>query len=266
MNKVYLRYNDIGEEVRLLQRALNEKLNLRLKADGVFGKLTEEALRQYQRLHNLHVTGVYGQFEISLLGNFITAKYIREKDLELIALNNNLPISIVKAIKEVEARADGFLYDGRAVILFERHKFYRELVKESGTLRADTVASAYPDICNPERGGYRGYEQEYERMLRAAGISQEAAYKSCSYGLFQILGSNFREAGYVSVLDFFSDQQESEHKQLLSFMKFVRANSSLYMALKQRNYKRIAELYNGKKHQDNDYVKKLSLADARYVK
>ena len=116
---MYLRYNDIGEEVRLLQRALNEKLNLRLKADGVFGKLTEEALRQYQRLHNLHVTGVYGQFEISLLGNFITAKYIREKDLELIALNNNLPISIVKAIKEVEARADGFLYDGRAVILLK---------------------------------------------------------------------------------------------------------------------------------------------------
>lgn len=262
---MYLRYGDVGEEVTLLQRALNEKLNYRLKADGHFGKLTEEALRKFQSLNNFHVTGVYSQFEINLLSPFISAKYIRQKDLETIAEQENLPVSIVKALRKVEARNEGFLYDGRVIILFERHKFYRHLVRETGQLNADKNAAMNPSICNPEKGGYLGYEKEHLRLQNAINIHKEAALKSFSSGLFQILGSNFRECGYGTAEQFYSDQMVSEHNHAKAFFNFIKSNRALQAAVRQRNYVRIAELYNGPNQSTGEYAKKLAIADASFA-
>lgn len=61
-----IKINSKGTEVRVLQ----EKLNL--VVDGVFGKLTEEAVKQYQRENGLIVDGVVGESTWSKLGIYST--------------------------------------------------------------------------------------------------------------------------------------------------------------------------------------------------
>ncbi|BAY24287.1 peptidoglycan binding domain-containing protein [Calothrix sp. NIES-2100] len=55
-----LRFGDSGDAVRVLQRLL---LNNRyaVKVDGVFGALTETAVKAFQNQRNLNADGVVGQ-------------------------------------------------------------------------------------------------------------------------------------------------------------------------------------------------------------
>ena len=56
-----LKLGSIGNEVKALQ----EKLNL--KADGIFGPITEEAVKDFQRSNGLEVDGIVGANTISKL-------------------------------------------------------------------------------------------------------------------------------------------------------------------------------------------------------
>ncbi|MGW4023883.1 peptidoglycan-binding domain-containing protein [Streptomyces sp. NPDC005009] len=56
----YLTNGDTGTGVRVLQRALNKCYSAGLTVDGVFGDLTEAALRRAQRATGATVDGEYG--------------------------------------------------------------------------------------------------------------------------------------------------------------------------------------------------------------
>ena len=261
-----LKYNDTGEAVRFMQRALNEVLNTQLKADGRFGKLTEESIRELQKRNGFNVNGIFGAAENALLNPLIERKYLKQQDMDRLSMENNLPNSIVKALRDVEARADGFLYSGQVIILFERHKFYRNLVRNFGQQQTDMIAMSHPDICNVERGGYLGYSGEYNRFAKAQSIHLDSAIRSTSYGLFQILGSNFLEAGYHSTIAFKEAMEHSELSQFKAFLSFIKSNPSLLSAIKQKNYEKIAILYNGKNQTNGEYAEKLRKADHSYVR
>ena len=260
-----LKYGDVGEDVKFAQRALNQLLNTRLKADGSFGKLTEESVRNLQKQKGFPLTGVIGQFESMIIGPIVETKYLTNEDILNAANRANLPVSIVRALREVEARSDGFLYDGRAVILFERHKFYQALVRIKGQSYADGIASNYPDICNNVRGGYLGYEGEYSRFSQAFTLDPVSAIKSTSFGLFQIRGVLHQQCGYADAYSFEHAMQLSEKNHLDAFIKFVLSDQRLSAAIRQRNYNRIAELYNGPNSEINSYAEKLRLADTKFV-
>lgn len=55
-----LRRGSEGELVQSLQKRLNEEIGSGLKVDGIFGKLTEDAVKAYQKAHKLAVDGVVG--------------------------------------------------------------------------------------------------------------------------------------------------------------------------------------------------------------
>ena len=70
-NMPTLRRGSKGEQVKLLQEALNETpagAGMDLKADGVFGAETEKAVRQFQADHGLTVDGVVGAKTWKALG------------------------------------------------------------------------------------------------------------------------------------------------------------------------------------------------------
>jgi hypothetical protein len=70
-NMPTLRRGSRGEQVKLLQEALNETpagAALDLKVDGVFGAETEKAVRQFQADHGLTVDGVVGKKTWKALG------------------------------------------------------------------------------------------------------------------------------------------------------------------------------------------------------
>lgn len=62
-----LRKGSRGEDVKTLQQALN-KNGYNLTIDGVFGIKTEEAVRDYQKKHDLSVDGVVGAKTWTMLG------------------------------------------------------------------------------------------------------------------------------------------------------------------------------------------------------
>ena len=56
-----LRYGSRGNDVKTLQTMLNEITDADLKVDGIFGKDTRTAVRQFQREYGLTVDGVVGR-------------------------------------------------------------------------------------------------------------------------------------------------------------------------------------------------------------
>ena len=67
-----LKLGSIGNEVKALQ----EKLNL--KADGIFGPLTEEAVKDFQRSNGLKVDGIVGANTLSKLNLSVNKRNIKE--------------------------------------------------------------------------------------------------------------------------------------------------------------------------------------------
>lgn len=67
-----LKLGSIGNEVKALQ----EKLNL--KADGIFGPLTEEAVKDFQRSNGLEVDGIVGANTLSKLNLSVNKRNIKE--------------------------------------------------------------------------------------------------------------------------------------------------------------------------------------------
>ena len=67
-----LKLGNRGNEVKTLQ----EKLNL--KADGIFGPLTEEAVKDFQRSNSLEVDGIVGANTLSKLNLSVNKRTIKE--------------------------------------------------------------------------------------------------------------------------------------------------------------------------------------------
>lgn len=67
-----LKLGSKGNDVKLLQ----EKLNL--KADGIFGPITEEAVKDFQRSNGLEVDGIVGTNTLSKLNLSVNKRNIKE--------------------------------------------------------------------------------------------------------------------------------------------------------------------------------------------
>lgn len=67
-----LKLGSVGNEVKAIQ----EKLNL--KIDGIFGPLTEEAVKDFQRSNSLEVDGIVGANTLSKLNLSVNKRTIKE--------------------------------------------------------------------------------------------------------------------------------------------------------------------------------------------
>ena len=113
------------------------------------------------------------------------------------------------SILSVEASGCGFLTDRRPAILFERHIFSR---LTNGTYDADD-----PDISAPTAGGYGSPgAHQFARLAAAIQLDRPAALQSASWGLGQILGENFKQAGFEDIETMVSTMVSGEDKQLLA--------------------------------------------------
>lgn len=253
-----LKFGSKGEDVMVLQGRLNA-LGFVLAVDGHFGAKTEAAVKQLQRQSGLVVDGVVGAKTQAALQQKDLTKYLKEQDLIDAANALGVDTATVKAVTKVEAAGSGFLIDGRPKILYERHIFYRELAQKNKALLA-TAAQKRPDICNKDSGGYRGGAAEWARYAAAAAIDLSCAQKSASWGLFQILGRNFKAAGFEEVADFAQAMHLDERSQLMAFVSFVQADKKMWGALKKQDWATFACCYNGPAYKRNNYDDKLKNA------
>jgi len=166
-------------------------------------------------------------------------------------------VAAVRAVIDVESRG-GFLPDGRPKILFERHYFSR-LTKG----RFDT---SHPGISNGKWGGYgAGGAHQYDRLNEAVALDRDAALRSASWGLFQIMGDHCKSLGYADAEAFVAAMVSGEPAQLEAFVAFVKKNN-LDDELARHDWAGFARGYNGAAYRENHYDTKLAAAYAFHSK
>lgn len=174
-------------------------------------------------------------------------------------------VAAIRTVVDVESSDfGGHLPDGRPVILFEAHKF--------SAFTSHRYDRSHPEISSPRwdrslycRGPWphRGY-CEHERLSLATSLDREAGLKSASYGLFQIMGFNWRVCGYDSLQDFINAMWGSEAEHLEAFVGYVQ-HHGLGIHLAQQNWDAFAYEYNGPSYKTNDYQVRMRRAYERFT-
>lgn len=264
-----IKFGARGEDVVVIQKKLKElgfkgKTGKPLSTDGLFGESTEFAVIQFQKSKGLLVDGKVGDKTRAALAGSDISKLL--KDSDYIAAAKRLKVSelAIRVFGAVEGRGVGFLKNGKAKILFERHRMYFYLTEFKGKAFANLQVKSCPSIVNTATGGYKGNEAEYTRLRLAQNIHAESALMSCSWGQFQIMGENWKELGYASVFEFVEQMQTSESLQLEAFIRFIEWKTgtvngkkvALLEALQSEDWTAVFSLYNGPNYKKLGYQAK----------
>ncbi|MGH2627434.1 MAG: N-acetylmuramidase domain-containing protein [Anaerolineales bacterium] len=163
-----------------------------------------------------------------------------------------IPNAAMWAVIQVESAGAGYDPDRRPKILFERHLFHRAT--------GGRFDATHPDISNRNSGGYgSGGAHQYDRLAEAIELNRTAALASASWGLGQVVGSNFAVAGFADVEDMVAKMVQSERHQLLGMFNFIKGNN-LGRHLKNKDWLRFALGYNGRTAEARGYPHKLEAA------
>lgn len=127
-------------------------------------------------------------------------------------------------------------------IRIEGHHFYRRL---SGKQRDEAVAQGLAD---PKVGGVKNPKTmaaRYTMFKRMQAINAVAAFESVSYGLGQIMGFNYKNAGFQSAQTLFI-ASKSFYGQVDAMFNFIVSDPVLRNAAKKLQFKKFGIGYNGK--------------------
>lgn len=250
-----------------IQKAINEKARQRLVCDGQFGAKSQSALKLLQSQLGIPATGVYDTPTEQRLDPFIRGKYLTFASFGSAANNLGVQNTHIRTVCAVESNGAGFLPDGRVKILFERHHFLSAIKKRLPANVVTKLSLDNPDIINAASGGYIGNEGEYARFERAAAIDEYSAIYATSFGLFQIMGFNYVDAGYSDIFQFAASMRTSETNQLMAFVNFNKnyRKGILASALKNQDWVTYASNYNGPSYAKNRYDTKLAVSFRKYT-
>ncbi len=270
MNDI-LKKGSKGEFVRLFQDKLHA-LGYNLVSDGIFGSGTEKIVLQLQKDLGLKIDGLVGPKTWTIVEEKVhalkqssainTSQFLSESDFDVFAAKYQIEKAAVKAVQEVEAAGRGFS-QGHIKLLFEGHIFWKELKKQGvqpSTIQAGNENILYPNYFTPNPY-YK--EDQLDRLNKAIIINEEAAFRSASYGLFQIMGFHATDLGFDSAKSMYAYLSQSESNQLDVFGKFAEKNNLLSF-IQKHYWAGFAKRYNGSAYQTNQYDKKLEKAFNRY--
>lgn len=293
-----LRRGSQGTGVARLQEMLRKR-GYPVKPDGIFGRQTYLAVCMFQKENGLKPDGIAGKDTWSALGvpggnhepagegdpSTVAgnAAHLRQEtparstpaslpgeperpDYAAIATLLDVEEAAVRAVCEIESGGrSGFLPDGRPIILFEGHIFWRELKKRG--IDPEKYSEAYSDVLFPkwDKSKYKGGAAEHNRLERAMALNEEAALCSASWGMFQIMGFNYKLCGYASVHEYVQAIKSDAGNHLLSFARFLK-NTGIDQPLRKLDWAGFAVKYNGPGYRQNQYDVKLQQAYMKYKK
>lgn len=180
------------------------------------------------------------------------AKRLDDIDLPRIGALIGVGEDEIHAVLDVETSGGGFDAEGRPKMLFEPHIFWRQLGEGAARDRAYDERLAYP-----KWGQHRYPRDSYPALERAMLIDRNAALRSASWGLGQIMGFNASLAGYATaeamVLDFLDD----EERHLEAMIRFIQT-AGLDDELRRHDWRGFARGYNGPGYERNAYHTRLA--------
>ncbi len=188
---------------------------------------------------------------------------LENKEIEDIARDNKVEVEALKAVIEVEGKTTGFFPDGKPIISFEGHKFWKEL-EEKG-INPEELQAKNPNIIYPRwtKKYYLEGVKEYERLEKAKNIDKEAAYKATGWGRFKVFGSFYPECGFNSVHEFVYNHYQTEKEQLEAFVNFLK-NKKIIKIINEHNWTSLARRLNGPSYARNGVHTRLEKAYYKY--
>lgn len=195
---------------------------------------------------------------------------LTREQITTIASTINLDYASLMAFIGVESSGNGFTSDGKLLIQFEPFYFAKYLTQFN-------IAHTYSStLTNGKKeyiiqvgdlkieNGVEGQSSEWIAFDTAYKINANAAMLSTSIGLPQIMGFNYSSLGYSSVSEMYDDFKKGEYQQVEGLAKLLHNNTSLYSAIKRKDWKTCAKLYNGEGYAINNYDVKLFVAYTKY--
>lgn len=194
------------------------------------------------------------------------SKKLTEQQIKDAAISSGITYAALRAVIDVEVGSrSGFDSDGNPTILFEPHVLWRELGNVFYITKRKQLADLFPDMCNPtwDKSLYN-IRPQHQKLYVASVLHWEAAHKSCSWGIGQVMGFNYKSLGYPTLKQFVDDMHESEAKQLDAMIRYITVNN-LKGALIRKDWAAFAEGYNGKGYRENKYDEKLAKTYRKYI-
>lgn len=189
---------------------------------------------------------------------------IVRQQIQAVAERNGIEPAALLAVADVESAGIAFwTVNGQSVppARPEGHYFYRYL---TGAKRAQAVKEG---LANPNAGALKvpaNRAAVYARIARMRAIDDTAALMSCSWGLGQVMGANFKSLGYASVQEMV-DANGSVAGQVDCMWRFIKVNH-LADEIKRRDWKGFARGYNGAGYAKNGYDRQIARAYTEYSK
>lgn len=201
-----------------------------LVVDGVLGQATRDAIKQVFVNTN--------------------ARAVTEDQIRTLAGQMSCTYEQLASVANVESSGAPYDSEGRPKMLFERHKFSK-------------YTDGKYDVCsysNPDSGGYS--EDSWDKLTQAACQDIDAAFKSASWGEFQIMGFWFPDIGFCSSLEMASITIISEYRHYYLFVGYIRLAGLLAelqrVSTNPDDCRPFAAGYNGPAYEDGGYHEKIA--------
>lgn len=170
-----------------------------------------------------------------------------------IKLGNDIPVNLIKAFAIVESGGrSGFGPEGLPVIAYEGHLFRRYTDMKYDQTHP-SLSYRYTGKAGPQwQVNNKNQTTAWKTLTTAMELDVDAALMCCSWGMFQVLGSNYYMTGHRSVQKFVEDMKRGEIGQLDVFVEYCKKKSGMIDALKGKDFRNMAKLYNGDDYGDYD--------------
>ena len=221
-----------GEEVKSFQGFLIRLGFLsRGSDDGISGPNTIKSIKAYQRACGLPDDGVAGRMTMKCAADDGWVFEGSPTSAQVEAANAlGIPVEVVQTIESVES-------GGRpSAIRFEPHLFLRQ---------RPSLSLDIPFTKGPRGFSVTRSETDQSAFEHAFELDPDAAVKSTSWGLYQVLGSHLIKAygsAQHGVDSFYADPLDASYKLLVSWFK---GNRPALAAAREKNWVELARRYNG---------------------
>lgn len=236
--------------VKELQQWINAKIikeNLPLtllKDDGVGGPLTRSTF-------------------IMLFVNKNAIAITEAQKLEMAKSLGDTTTKRINAVAQVESSGFGWFDSGLPKILYERHYFYKFVMKSINWL-------SFGQLAAPSSGGYtvdvdkNGVNDNWDKLAAAVCINPDGALQSVSIGSFQVMGKWYKDCGYAHPIDMLWDARNGEYGHYKMLVGFIKANklTKQFLSISTIAATNVpfVRAYNGPAWEKNDYANKLARA------
>lgn len=191
------------------------------------------------------------------------SKVLMPADFERAAARLGCDVAAIRAVWQVESAGDGFGDDGRATTLYEGHKFSEFTNGRFDKTYGGVSWPKWDRTKYPKGTAEQRHRANWDRILFAARLDRDAAYRAASYGGPQIMGFNFKVCGYRDVHAFVAAMNRSAGDQLDAFVSLI-LDWKLDDELREHRWADFARRYNGPGYAANAYDTKLASAHTKW--